>query len=199
MLQVGRSNLVHDDQQRGSSARAAERRFPILYGPFRLLCLRDTLYLHFFVVFQYVILSSHLLLFCTTKLFTTCRASSIMATSTRHAKDENEKNPPTTTVNDMEKQANNLRIVWDDVEVDRGERGRVHGRSARRRSRSQSRDSISSIRSRTQSVSGIPIGFRTLSIQVSESQAKASEPPLKHTKTTDSENKDYFEQLDYHT
>lgn len=119
-----------------------------------------------------------------------------MATNTEHAHGEDEKEPPKTTVNDIEKQTNNPRVVWDDIEVDRRERGR---RNARRRSRSQSRDSISSIHSRTQSVSGIPIGFRTLSIQVGESQAKAGEPPLKHTELTDNENKDYFEQLDYHT
>jgi sodium/potassium-transporting ATPase subunit alpha len=119
-----------------------------------------------------------------------------MATSNGDIIDKNEAQPTTTSVDDIEKQVNNPRIVWDDV--DHGERGRVHGKSTRRRSRSQSRDSISSIRSRTQSVSGIPIGFRTLSIQVSESQAKAGEPPLKHGKTTESENKDYFGQLDYH-
>jgi sodium/potassium-transporting ATPase subunit alpha len=119
-----------------------------------------------------------------------------MATSNNNVTDKNEHLPPNTSTGDVEKQVNSPRIVWDDVE--HRERGRVHGRSTRRRSRSQSRDSISSIRSRTQSVSGIPIGFRTLSIQVSESQAKAGEPPLKHTKTTESENKDYFGQLDYH-
>jgi sodium/potassium-transporting ATPase subunit alpha len=123
-----------------------------------------------------------------------------MASTTDTARDENEKNQPTSTVHDVEKQSNTPRIAWtDDAEASRRERGRVHGRTARRRSRSQSRDSISSIRSRTASVSGIPIGFRTLSIQVGESQAKASEPPLKPTKTTDSENKDYFGSLDYHT
>jgi sodium/potassium-transporting ATPase subunit alpha len=95
---------------------------------------------------------------------------------------------------DLEKQGNAPRIVWEDVER---REDRSHGRTTRRLSRSKSRDSISSIRSRTQSVSGIPIGFRTLSIQVSESQGRAGEPPLKNT--PDGENKDYFGQLEYHT
>jgi sodium/potassium-transporting ATPase subunit alpha len=97
---------------------------------------------------------------------------------------------------DLEKAGNNTRIVWDDV--DHRERGRLHGEAPRRRSRSQSRDSISSIRSRRQSVSGIPIGFRTLSIQVSESKAKAGDPPSKHTDSEDKD-KDFFGHLEYHT
>jgi sodium/potassium-transporting ATPase subunit alpha len=95
--------------------------------------------------------------------------------------------------NDVEKQGHTPRIVWGDV--DHPERDGLHGKSIRRR---QSRDSISSIRSRTQSVSGVPVGFRTLSIQVSESRARAGDPPHKHTEDTESENKDYFGQLDYH-
>jgi sodium/potassium-transporting ATPase subunit alpha len=119
-----------------------------------------------------------------------------MASTVNNARDSIEKTYPATSVADIEKQTPTPRVAWtDDAEASRRERGRIHGRTARRRSRSQSRDSISSIRSRTASVSGIPIGFRTLSIQVGESQAKASEPPLK---TTDSENKDYFGALDYH-
>jgi sodium/potassium-transporting ATPase subunit alpha len=102
-----------------------------------------------------------------------------------------------TDTKDLEKQGNTPRIVWEDAH--NRDRGRLHDKAARRSSRSQSRDSISSIRTRAQSVSGIPIGFRTLSMQISESQIKAGDPPLKHTKTTDSENKDYFAQLDYHT
>lgn len=100
---------------------------------------------------------------------------------------------------DLEKQTKTPRIVWDDVE--HGERGRSRGAGAgaRRHSRSHSRSSISSVRSRTQSVSGIPIEFRTLSIQVTETQAKARDPPLKDAKSTQNENRDYFEQLDYHT
>ncbi|KAL5113432.1 hypothetical protein ACEQ8H_008700 [Pleosporales sp. CAS-2024a] len=108
-------------------------------------------------------------------------------------------NDDTTAANDVEKQANAPRIIWH--HVDHRERGRSEAKGTRRlsRSRSQSCDSISSVRSRAQSVSGIPIGFRTLSIQISESQAKASGPPLKDSKRTHGENKDYFGRLEYHT
>lgn len=51
------------------------------------------------------------------------------------------------------------------------ERPGRQGRTTGSRRRSASRDSISSVRRRTQIVSGIPIEFRTLSFQVSESQA----------------------------
>jgi sodium/potassium-transporting ATPase subunit alpha len=119
-----------------------------------------------------------------------------MPTSNGNATNENEGHTPAGGVSALEKQVNNSRVVWQDV--NQCVRGRSHGKTTRRGSRSQSRDSISSIRSRTQSVSGIPIGFRTLSMQVSESQAKAKDPPLKNTKNDDRENKDYFGQLDYH-
>jgi sodium/potassium-transporting ATPase subunit alpha len=86
--------------------------------------------------------------------------------------------------------------VWDDV--GRHARGRSNDKVGRRESRSQSRNSISSVRSRTQSVSGVPIGFRTLSIQVSESQAKANKTSLKETEGANSENRDYFGEIEYH-
>lgn len=60
------------------------------------------------------------------------------------------------------------RIVFQDEDA-------IHpGRRSHRRGshqRSASRDSISSVRSRANSTSGIPIEFRTISFQVSESQA----------------------------
>lgn len=110
--------------------------------------------------------------------------------------DENEKAAPQTTTLDIERQDNTPRIVWEDA--DHPGRGRVNGRARRRTSRSASRDSISSVRSRTQSVSGVPIEFRTLSIQISESQARAKEPPVKEKRDTDDANRDFFAQLDYH-
>lgn len=113
--------------------------------------------------------------------------------------DEHDEARAAIATNDVEKQTKTPHIVWNDV--DHRERGRSRGAGAatRRPSRSHSRSSISSVRSRTQSVSGIPIEFRTLSIQVTETQAKASDPPLKDTKNTHNENRDYFEQLEYHT
>ncbi|RDL39931.1 Uncharacterized protein BP5553_04271 [Venustampulla echinocandica] len=76
------------------------------------------------------------------------------------------------------------------------------------RRRSASRDSISSVHSRTRSVSGIPIEFRTLSFNIAESQAiEEDTEDLKHlttkkenTKKTqeEAEQKDYFENLDFH-
>jgi sodium/potassium-transporting ATPase subunit alpha len=144
-------------------------------------------------IFPPVIILSRSTAISNSKLFNSALST---MTSNYDATDRNKGQLPATSVNDVEKQVNNPRIVWDDV--DRRDGGRSHGRTARRRSRSQSRDSISSVRSRVQSVSGVPIGFRTLSIQVSESQAKAGEPPLKNSKATNDENKDYFGQLDYH-
>jgi sodium/potassium-transporting ATPase subunit alpha len=77
-------------------------------------------------------------------------------------------------------------------------RGRVRDTSANRQ-RSASRDSISSVRSRARSVSGVPIGFRTLSFEVTESQAVEGK---KHHRNTDKEEtgdaKDYFTDLDFH-
>ena len=77
-------------------------------------------------------------------------------------------------------------------------RGRTNDEPSRRASRSRSRDSISSVRGRGQSLSTIPIEFRTLSIQVSESKSAAQNPPLKGDQGTVNEDTDYFEQLDYH-
>jgi hypothetical protein len=47
------------------------------------------------------------------------------------------------------------------------------------RRRSASRDSISSVRSRARAVQGIPIEFRTLSFQISDSQAIQEAKPSK--------------------
>ncbi|KAJ9647723.1 hypothetical protein H2199_001497 [Coniosporium tulheliwenetii] len=74
------------------------------------------------------------------------------------------------------------------------------GRTASSRRRSASRDSISSVRSRTQSVSGIPIEFRTLSYQVSESQGLHDIDKVKQGRKDEEkkDDKDYFEKLDFH-
>jgi sodium/potassium-transporting ATPase subunit alpha len=95
---------------------------------------------------------------------------------------------------DVEKQAASPRIAFEPPIV--RPTGRSNAQGARRTSRSRSRDSISSIQSR--SASGLPIEFRTLSIQVGESQAAASHPPIKRTDNTEDGAKEYFEQLDYH-
>lgn len=96
---------------------------------------------------------------------------------------------------------------------DRWERRRRHSRQ-----RSQSRDSISSIRSRAQSTSaaaGLPIEFRTLSFQVAHSQTvndvvpqskwrhhkqAAKKTPEKAPKVQDKRQDDaeHFEKLEYH-
>ncbi|KFY01801.1 hypothetical protein O988_02526 [Pseudogymnoascus sp. VKM F-3808] len=86
-----------------------------------------------------------------------------------------------------------------------GQRERPKNRNGSRR-RSASRDSISSVRSRARAVQGIPIEFRTLSFQISDSQAiedakpskKFLEERKKKKRTDDIEEKDYFEHLDYH-
>lgn len=72
------------------------------------------------------------------------------------------------------------------------------------RRRSASRDSISSVRSRTRSVAGVPIEFRSLSFQVGESQAIGDKKPIKpekHVKVSKEgkdEDRDYFANLDFH-
>ncbi|OBT58133.1 hypothetical protein VE04_01665 [Pseudogymnoascus sp. 24MN13] len=86
-----------------------------------------------------------------------------------------------------------------------GQRDRSKNRRGSLR-RSVSRDSISSVRDRTRAVQGVPIEFRTLSFQVSESQAigevapskKLLEALKKKKKADEIEEKDYFEHLDYH-
>lgn len=96
---------------------------------------------------------------------------------------------------DPEKLSRPSKIAFEET------KGRVRAKSGiqtTRRQRSRSRDSISSIRSQAHSTSGIPIEFRTLSIQISESQADAKNPPNKGGSSGDDANKDYFEQLDYH-
>jgi sodium/potassium-transporting ATPase subunit alpha len=84
-------------------------------------------------------------------------------------------------------------------------RGRNYNDTTATRRRSASRDSISSVRSRTRSVSGVPIEFRSLSFQVEESQAlDETKPrgkpakPKKADKETKEEDKDYFANLDFH-
>ncbi|EON67490.1 Na+/K+-exchanging ATPase alpha subunit [Coniosporium apollinis CBS 100218] len=75
------------------------------------------------------------------------------------------------------------------------------GRGTSSRRRSASRDSISSVRSRTQSVSGVPIEFRTLSFHISESQGIQDidkSTPRREGKGEAKDDKDYFEKLDFH-
>jgi sodium/potassium-transporting ATPase subunit alpha len=103
-------------------------------------------------------------------------------------------NPGASEALDLEKQAVSPRIVFEQSQIHPRGRSNAHGQ--RRASRSRSRDSISSIQSRR--ASGLPIEFRTLSIQVSESQAAASQPPIKRTKSSETATQEYFEQLDYH-
>jgi sodium/potassium-transporting ATPase subunit alpha len=83
-------------------------------------------------------------------------------------------------------------------ELDEGPQRR--GRTTGSRHRSVSRNSVSSIHSRAQSVSGIPIEFRTLFFQISDSQA--IEEPEKTTRSKEKKekkaDKDYFEILDFH-
>ncbi|KAN0071412.1 hypothetical protein V8E54_010843 [Elaphomyces granulatus] len=70
-------------------------------------------------------------------------------------------------------------------------------RNASRRSRSRSVDTIGSGRSNAQP-SGVPIEFRTLSIQISESQNTPGEVLKGRKKEEAISNKDYFESLDFH-
>jgi len=75
-----------------------------------------------------------------------------------------------TEVGDIEKQDDRQRLTF--LPDDRPAR-QDGGQFARRLSRSQSRrDSISNVRERAQSVSGVPIGYRTLSFSIANSQAK---------------------------
>ncbi|KAL1979211.1 hypothetical protein VTN96DRAFT_6503 [Rasamsonia emersonii] len=67
--------------------------------------------------------------------------------------------------------------------------------ASRRRSRSRSVDSR---RSNAQTSAGIPIEFRTLSIQISESQNVPEDVLKTRQKKEASPNKDYFESLDFH-
>ena len=83
---------------------------------------------------------------------------------------------------------------------------RLHRLASSDRRRSASRDSISSVRSRTRSVSGVPIEFRTLSFRVSESQAiQDVDPSKRYSKKTKEkkkgekvEEKDFFANLNFH-
>lgn len=89
--------------------------------------------------------------------------------------------------------------------------GLLEPRPAAQRRRSASRDSISSVRSRARSVQGVPIEFRTLSFQISHSQAvdeKIERPKDKKKgkkekkdrkdKKDKIDEKDYFENIDFH-
>ena len=95
---------------------------------------------------------------------------------------------------DTEKHAG-PRVVFGDDERRLPRQSRTQ---ASRRPRSRSHDSISSVRSRAQSTSGIPIEFRTLSFQISDSQANPGHAPEKRGKSADNVERDFFEQLDYH-
>ncbi|KAJ6260758.1 hypothetical protein Dda_4987 [Drechslerella dactyloides] len=87
------------------------------------------------------------------------------------------------------------RIAFQQDDEIRPDRDRGRTRDSRR---SLSRDSRSSIRTRAQSTSGIPIEFRTLSIQVSESQAIARTGSKEKQDDGKQPNRDYFESLDFH-
>jgi sodium/potassium-transporting ATPase subunit alpha len=77
-------------------------------------------------------------------------------------------------------------------------RGRSYNETATWR-RSASHDSISSVRSRARSVTGVPIEFRSLSIEVGESQAKKEKKSRgKVDKDTNDDDKDYFAKMDFH-
>ncbi len=82
------------------------------------------------------------------------------------------------------------------------------GHASRSRSHSAGRNSISSIRRRSQSGAGIPIEFRTLSFEVAHSQSKQDiktknlrgwrEKKAKDDKTPKQEDQDYFANLEFH-
>jgi len=75
-----------------------------------------------------------------------------------------------TEAGDIEKQDDRQRLTFLPDERPIRQDGGQYGR---RLSRSQSRrDSISNVRERAQSVSGVPIGYRTLSFSIANSQAK---------------------------
>lgn len=86
-----------------------------------------------------------------------------------------------------------LRIAFEaDVNDPRDENAIYNSRL----SRSASRDSIT----RSTSISGIPIEFRTLSLQVTEAQRMSREEDIKKTKEKrKAQDTDYFEKLTYHT
>lgn len=86
------------------------------------------------------------------------------------------------------------RIIFDDEVFYREQR---HTRWEHRQNNGRLRShSISSIRSRIQTISGIPIGFRTLSFQVSHSQ----EVTHQSTKNDSNRNEDleYFNSINFH-
>lgn len=91
------------------------------------------------------------------------------------------------------------RIQFDgDVPPEEGSGGIYHSRLSRHRS--LSRDTIRSSHDASQSnkAAGIPIEFRTLSFQISESQ-NATEAAIKARQGKDNKpDQDYFESLDYH-
>lgn len=76
-------------------------------------------------------------------------------------------------------------------------RERVRNVATQRR-RSASRDSISSVRSRARSVSGVPIEFRTLSYQVGDSYAVDDIKHAKKAHKDEDKERDYFTNLDFH-
>lgn len=81
-----------------------------------------------------------------------------------------------------------------------------HSHGSRSRQNSLGRNSISSVRSRSRSVAGIPIEFRTLSFEVTHSQTeqqikkKSTEGwrEKKEKKSEKQEDQDYFANLDFH-
>ncbi|PYH40788.1 cation-translocating P-type ATPase [Aspergillus saccharolyticus JOP 1030-1] len=73
-------------------------------------------------------------------------------------------------------------------------------RSIYHATRSRSRDTIRSARSISQSspAAGVPIEFRTLSFQISESQAAPQEIAKNRSREKTTPDQDYFESLDFH-
>ncbi|KAF3481665.1 cation-transporting ATPase pma1 [Arthroderma uncinatum] len=77
---------------------------------------------------------------------------------------------------------------------------RTSGERERRRSRSRSRHSFSSVRGGTgnNALTGIPIEFRTLSIQISESRNVSTDVAKEGSSASVHNDKEYFEKLDFH-
>ncbi|KAJ5729258.1 uncharacterized protein N7483_003766 [Penicillium malachiteum] len=108
------------------------------------------------------------------------------------------------TVRDDSDRTGRMRITFEDSSATdvEGMRSIYQPSQQLGRTRSLSRDTIHSNRSGVQSTTspnaGIPIEFRTLSIQISESQTRPKEiiadPPREKLP-----NQDYFETLDFHT
>lgn len=104
----------------------------------------------------------------------------------------------TTDVEAYGPRAPQQRIMFEPTFEPDNHRGRNHNATTARR-RSASRDSVSSVRSRARSVTGVPIEFRSLSFQVGETQAKDEKKRRgKVDKDEEDDGEDYFAKLDLH-